>query len=277
MQKIGSITSTADANGEWTNGNVAAGTPPTIIDAAWFNTIQRELVNIVINGGLTLDPTNDAQVLASLKNILNGRLIGSPKVILASGNYTWSAGTRFIRVRAIAAGGGGGGCPATSSSQTGGSQAGFYGQYIDVVIPISALVAPVAVVIGAGGVGGAPGANQGSTGGITSFGSIFTLGGGPGGSPGSVNSGAIVGGVGVYTGRTLTSTITPINSSGGMASTTQFYQSTAGVALGYSSTESAIEGGFYGRGGEGTYLVSNSSATAGGTGKSGLMIIEEYA
>ena len=69
MQKIGSITSTADANGEWTNGNVAAGMAPTIIDAAWLNTVQRELANIVTGGGLTLDPANDAQVLAALKKI----------------------------------------------------------------------------------------------------------------------------------------------------------------------------------------------------------------
>lgn len=69
MQKIGSITTTADANGEWTNGNVAAGISPTIMDAAWFNTIQRELANIVTSGGLTLDPANDAQVLAALKKI----------------------------------------------------------------------------------------------------------------------------------------------------------------------------------------------------------------
>lgn len=67
MQKIGNITPTADANGEWTNGNVAAGTPPTIMDAGWFNTIQRELVNIVTAGGLALDPQNDAQVIAALK------------------------------------------------------------------------------------------------------------------------------------------------------------------------------------------------------------------
>src|SRR5471030_236725 len=71
MQKIGSITSTADANGEWTNGNVAAGTPPTILDAAWFNTVQRELANAVTGGGLTLDPANDAQLLAAIKNLIN--------------------------------------------------------------------------------------------------------------------------------------------------------------------------------------------------------------
>lgn len=69
MQKIGSITPTADANGEWTNGNVAAGTAPTNLDAAWLNTVQRELANIVTGGGLVLDPANDAQVLAALKKI----------------------------------------------------------------------------------------------------------------------------------------------------------------------------------------------------------------
>jgi len=69
MQKIGNLTPTADANGEWTNGNVAAGTPPTIMDAGWFNTIQRELVNIVTAGGLVLDPQNDAQVIAALKKV----------------------------------------------------------------------------------------------------------------------------------------------------------------------------------------------------------------
>ncbi|RYJ17463.1 phage tail protein [Rahnella variigena] len=276
MQKIGSITSTADANGEWTNGNVAAGTPPTILDAGWLNTVQRELANIVTGGGITLDPTNDAQVLSALKNILNGRLLGSPKVILASGNYTWSAGTRFIRVRAIAAGGGGGGCPATSSSQTGGSQAGFYGQFIDIIIPVSALTPSVAVVIGAGGAGGAAGSNSGSTGGSTSFGSIFTLGGGAGGGAGNVSTSSLVVGAGTTAG-TLTSTITPLNSSGGISSSAQFVQVTPGTALGFTSTPSPIEGGLYGRGGEGKYLGASSSAASGGTGRTGVMIIEEYA
>lgn len=69
MQKIGSITSTADANGEWTNGNVAAGIAPTILDAGWLNTVQRGLINIVTNGGLNIDPANDAQVLSALKKI----------------------------------------------------------------------------------------------------------------------------------------------------------------------------------------------------------------
>ncbi|MBF7978653.1 MULTISPECIES: hypothetical protein [Rahnella] len=71
MQKIGSITSTADVNGEWTNGNVAAGTPPTILDAAWMNTVQRELANVVTGAGMALSPANDAQVLAALKSFIS--------------------------------------------------------------------------------------------------------------------------------------------------------------------------------------------------------------
>ncbi len=66
MQKIGNITSTADANGEWTNGNVASGVSPTTIEAKWLNTIQRELLNILTVAGVSLDPLNDNQVMAAL-------------------------------------------------------------------------------------------------------------------------------------------------------------------------------------------------------------------
>ncbi|CNB84711.1 gp53-like domain-containing protein [Yersinia pseudotuberculosis] len=70
MQKIGDIPNTrADSNGEFTDGNVAGGVPPTLLPAEWFNTIQRELVTVVQDGGLTLDPNDDTQVLAALKKL----------------------------------------------------------------------------------------------------------------------------------------------------------------------------------------------------------------
>lgn len=65
MRKVGSTTDTADANGEYTNGNVAQGIPPTIINAEMLNTFQRELVNVVEGAGISLDPSNDSQVLNS--------------------------------------------------------------------------------------------------------------------------------------------------------------------------------------------------------------------
>ena len=45
MQKVGNTTDTADANGEYTNGNVANGIPHTIINAEMLTTFQRELTD----------------------------------------------------------------------------------------------------------------------------------------------------------------------------------------------------------------------------------------
>lgn len=69
MQKIGDVTPTADINGEWTNGNVAAGTAPTILDAAWLNSVQRELIAILSAAAIATDPLKDGQVITSLKKL----------------------------------------------------------------------------------------------------------------------------------------------------------------------------------------------------------------
>lgn len=69
MQKIGDVTPTADINGEWTNGNVAAGTAPTILDAAWLNSVQRELIAVLSAAAIAPDPLNDGQVITSLKKL----------------------------------------------------------------------------------------------------------------------------------------------------------------------------------------------------------------
>lgn len=69
MQKIGSLTATADPQGEFTGGDPGQGTPATIVDPGWLNTVQRELVAIVEAAGLTLDGGNDAQGLAAIQAI----------------------------------------------------------------------------------------------------------------------------------------------------------------------------------------------------------------
>ncbi|EKZ5664205.1 tail fiber protein [Klebsiella aerogenes] len=71
MRKVGSTTDTADSNGEWTNGNVANGIPPTIINAEMLNTFQRELVAVVEGAGMELDPGDDGQVIKAIANIVN--------------------------------------------------------------------------------------------------------------------------------------------------------------------------------------------------------------
>ncbi|WP_338885636.1 hypothetical protein [Xenorhabdus sp. TH1] len=58
MQKIGDVTNTADSNGEFTNGNVAAGVPPTLLEAPWFNSVQREIINALAAAGGKCLPQN---------------------------------------------------------------------------------------------------------------------------------------------------------------------------------------------------------------------------
>lgn len=93
MQKISDSTTTATPDGEFTNGNRAGGVPATVLQAAWFNTIQRELVNLVEGAGIALDVQNDAQVLAAVRALLTwGGLNGKPDAFPPSEHqHTWEA------------------------------------------------------------------------------------------------------------------------------------------------------------------------------------------
>ncbi|HFF4636558.1 TPA: tail fiber protein [Yersinia enterocolitica] len=72
MQKIGDIPNTrADSNGEFTDGNVAGGVPPTILPAEWFNTIQRELMSILTVAEIEADPHSFNQVLSSIQKLVS--------------------------------------------------------------------------------------------------------------------------------------------------------------------------------------------------------------
>ncbi|WP_168401085.1 gp53-like domain-containing protein [Erwinia amylovora] len=67
MLKISDLTPTATADGHWTNGNVAGGVSPTIMDAGWFNAVQDELINVLALAGITPDQTDSMQVAKALK------------------------------------------------------------------------------------------------------------------------------------------------------------------------------------------------------------------
>lgn len=71
MQKIGDIPNTrADSNGEFTDGNVAGGVPPTILPAEWFNTIQRELISVLTLAGITPDSAKFNQVATAVAKLI---------------------------------------------------------------------------------------------------------------------------------------------------------------------------------------------------------------
>lgn len=86
MQKIGSSTSTANGAGEFTSGQPGSGIDATMIMAAWLNTIQRELVNVVQGAGLVLNPADDTQVLKAIKALQElgsawAKITGKPTTI----------------------------------------------------------------------------------------------------------------------------------------------------------------------------------------------------
>ena len=72
MQKIGDSTGTANAAGEYTEGNPGAGVDATLLKADWLNTIQRELIAVVQGAGITLDKTKFDQVLTAIKAMIQG-------------------------------------------------------------------------------------------------------------------------------------------------------------------------------------------------------------
>ncbi len=289
MQKIGNITTTADANGEWTNGNVAAGTPPTIIEADWLNTIQREIANVVTGAGLTLDPANDAQLLASLLSLTgSGRLIGPPKIITANSTYTKTPGTKKIFVQGIGTGGNGAGSVATGSTGctccSGGASGGYaeawYESGFDSVL----------VTIGAIG---AHNYGNGASGGTSSFGSLMVIPGAGGGvvsaQTNSVayfeNGGGSVGGVPTLSGH-LSGFVTPgsfgvggkvFNGSAvsGAGASSKFGTGGGNVAIASSSSAGGNAAG-YGSGGGGAGVSVSGAAVYGGDATKGMFIIWEY-
>lgn len=67
MQKIGDITSTSNPAGEFTEGNPGAGAAATLLKSGWFNTVQRELIALVVGAGLALNKDDDTQVFKAVK------------------------------------------------------------------------------------------------------------------------------------------------------------------------------------------------------------------
>lgn len=67
MQKISDSTNTANGSGEFTEGSAAGGIPATQIKAAWLNTVQRELLNVIESAGLSTDKGDDGQLYKAVK------------------------------------------------------------------------------------------------------------------------------------------------------------------------------------------------------------------
>lgn len=74
MHKIDTKTA---VDGEFVEGSSSTGQQSTKLNARWFNTVQRELVNAVTGAGIALSDSDDGQLLRAIallavKSVLNG-------------------------------------------------------------------------------------------------------------------------------------------------------------------------------------------------------------
>ena len=213
-----------------------------------------------------------------------GQLI-NVQVFSASGTYMPTLGTTKAVVEAQGGGGAGAGAVATSNADScgGGGGAGAYAKVLMTTIPAS-----VSVTIGAGGAGVTGG--SGNNGGSTSFGSYLTVGGGLGGLVSGASTGANSAAPGA--GQTLVSTTLQLLAQAqGGSGDWGIVWGLLNNALGGKGGSSVFGGGAnhagsgamgasafsYGAGGGGTCNVSTGAALPGGNGKSGVVIVWEYA
>lgn len=277
MHRIDTSTAQVDKFGAgkngFTGGNPQTGELPTALDADYFDTLQEELAGVIEAAGITLNKANNSQLLAAIKALVgNGRLLNI-KTFTSSGSYTPTTGTKKIRVKIWGGGGGGGGCAANA---TAGAAGGAAGGYTESLINVSNLTFPLSVTVGVGGTAAAAGANAGGAGGTSTFGSILSATGGAGGGGASGSTaGQTPGSVGVGSGGNIINvTGTGSSTAAGTIGSTGGSTYSSGGGVGH-VTAGAGGGGFPGGGGGGANGAS--SATPGGAGATGMVIIEEYA
>lgn len=256
---------------------------------AYFNGVDTTaLTDLTSVGRDIIGKTTTADVLLYLGlGDGSGRYLGT-RVFTASGTYTPTAGTKKVVVTVVGGGGGGGGTFSTNASQNAAGSGGGGGA--EAVGVFTTGFSGVAMVIGSAGVSAA-GAN-GTDGGVTSFGTLLTAAGGGGGPRGLAattgNTSGSAGGVTV-TGTalivkagqdggagTVFSVGTTLSGKGGDTSY-GYGGSPGGTGSTAGSGNTGNTGKDYGSGGAGASGSISDAARSGGSGRPGVIIVEEYA
>jgi hypothetical protein len=192
-----------------TPGYAAGGVPgsfaATVFDPDMGNSLILELVNVILAAGISLDRTNNTQLLAAIRYFRDSQHGAQGFATAGAATFTPPAGVFKVWVEAWGAGGGSGGV--VNGASSGGGAGGTYGFGWCPVTP----GVGVTVTVGAGGTAGTSGGGNGTPGGTSSFGSLITapgglgsvgnnsagttvLGGASGATPaGSANSGGLIG------------------------------------------------------------------------------------
>src|SRR4051812_20361604 len=64
------VTPPAGTGGYFTNGNPIAAQPATVVDDWWTNTVQEEIVTVVVNAGLTLNKNDRTQLYQAIQHLI---------------------------------------------------------------------------------------------------------------------------------------------------------------------------------------------------------------
>ncbi|MGN8124030.1 hypothetical protein ACTJK9_19900 [Pseudomonas sp. 22082] len=308
MDYPNSIPGVGLVNGGFVDENPVAGTPGSLIPAAWGNSVTQEILNAIKAAGLTPDENKTNQLATAIGALVDFTKLKNTPTTLAGYGITDAVGrllavrqietvgitvyrpnpnAKRIRVRLVGAGGSGGGCAPVEVSTLrigGGGGAGAYAEGLyDVTTD---MLAGVPVTLGAGG---ASRTVAGLAGGGASFGSLMSAAGGAGGqilavAVGPTANGFVQGGSGgqVVTGGNLTNAR---GMSGGFA----MFNNNWGVLSGTGgaspfdggASSTGINGNGYaggrGSGGGGTCSNNTSVSFMSGAGGNAFCEIWEYA
>jgi hypothetical protein len=131
--------------GFFTAGDVNVGQSATIVEFDWLNTIQEELMNIVLKGGLSSDKNTNTQVLQAL----GAMLTGAYSIVTVTQDIPVPPWATRIEYTLVGGGGGGAYCQSDGTNHRAGAGGGS-GGYLEAQRPVT----PGQIlhcVIGAGG------------------------------------------------------------------------------------------------------------------------------
>lgn len=229
------------------------------------------------NGAGALPTFQDISVTGAITSVVS-------QVFTANGTYTPTSGMVYCKIEVIGGGGAGGGANTTTAAQYSNGGGGGSGEYASGIFDAATVGASQTVTIGAAGTGVSAG--TGGSGGTSSVGALITAGAGAGGSASGASASPNLGVAGAggsggsggdfrcngqygFYGSQLAATGTwCIGGKGGSS------QYGAGGRNVFASAGAAATG--YGAGGGGASNFQSTSATAGGNGTPGIVVITEY-
>lgn len=276
----------AHPQGAFKNRTAPGSLDGSYIEQDWANDWDGFFARLMTIAGMTangtIDTATSSQYYDALLAAVPGRMIGTPRIITASGTVVPTAGTKLWRVRGVGGGGGGGGAVATNSTQVAAGAGGASGSWFETIFTAAQIGSGIAVIVGGGGAGGTAG-TTGGFGGGTIISTVTAPGGQPGAAGGAISTtvnAATSGGLpgGTTTGATI------LNSNGMQGGHGFTFNSTTLSGSGGSSpygaggrqAGAAQPGSGYGAGGGGGQNNISSAASPGAAGSPGVLIIEEY-